>query len=52
MKKAIVVGGSNGIGLAITKDLTLKGYHVIIVDKSEPDVGLLGDFTFHQMQLI
>ncbi len=52
MKKAIVVGGSNGIGLAITKDLTLKGYHVIIVDKSEPDVGLLGDFTFHQMQLL
>lgn len=55
MKRAIVVGGSNGIGLAITKDLILKGYHVIIVDKSQPDVDLSGDsdtFTFHRMQLL
>lgn len=36
MNKAIVVGGSNGIGLAITLNLIKKGYHVYIIDKSEP----------------
>lgn len=37
LKKALVVGGSNGIGLAISGSLMEKGYHIIIVDKSEPD---------------
>ena len=37
MNKAVVVGGSNGIGLAITLNLIKKGYHVYIVDRSEPD---------------
>lgn len=37
MKKAVVVGGSNGIGLAITLNLISKGYHVVIVDRSQPD---------------
>ena len=37
MKKAVVIGGSNGIGLAITLNLISKGYHVIIVDRSLPD---------------
>lgn len=37
MVKAIVVGGSNGIGLAITNDLLKKGYHVVILDICEPD---------------
>lgn len=41
MKKACVVGGSNGIGLAITKELINKGYHVYIVDISEPDESVL-----------
>ena len=36
-KSAIVVGGSNGIGLAITLNLINKGYFVYIVDKVEPD---------------
>ena len=34
MLKAIVVGGSNGIGLAISKKLTDDGYFVYILDKS------------------
>lgn len=41
MKKACVVGGSNGIGLAITLELIHNGYHVYIVDISEPDYSVL-----------
>ena len=37
MKKAVVVGGSNGIGLAIVKNLIQRGYHVCILDMIEPD---------------
>lgn len=41
MKKAVVVGGSNGIGLAITKKFISDGYHVYVLDKAEPDGSLL-----------
>ena len=34
--KALVVGGSNGIGLALTKKLVKEGYHVIVVDREQP----------------
>ena len=37
MKKALVVGGSNGIGVAITKNLIEKGYFVEIIDKVQPE---------------
>lgn len=37
MKNAAVVGGSNGIGLAVT--MSLKGYdRIYIVDRQEPDM--------------
>lgn len=36
MKKAIVVGGSNGIGLALVKELIGRGYFVCIADRCEP----------------
>lgn len=36
-KKAIVVGGSNGIGLSIANILMSKGYDVIILDVEKPD---------------
>ena len=36
-KKAIVVGGSNGIGLAIVKELIKRNYYVFILDITEPD---------------
>ena len=39
--KAIVIGGSNGIGLAITKNLIDKGYEVEILDRHGPENGLL-----------
>ena len=37
IKKALVVGGSNGIGLALSLQLINLGYHVIIVDIKEPN---------------
>ena len=36
MKKAVIVGGSNGIGLAIAKDLISRGYHACILDRQAP----------------
>ncbi|MBQ8974483.1 MAG: SDR family NAD(P)-dependent oxidoreductase [Oscillospiraceae bacterium] len=41
--KAVVVGGSNGIGLAITKTLIESGYFVEILDICQPDGALLPD---------
>lgn len=37
-KYAIVVGGSNGIGLAISKNLYERGYKVKVIDICEPDI--------------
>ena len=37
MKKAVVVGGSNGIGLSIVKELVQLEYFVYILDIVEPD---------------
>ena len=36
MKKAVIVGGSNGIGLAIARNLADKGYQVCILDRVAP----------------
>ncbi len=38
MKKAIVIGGSNGIGLALAKQLTKEYTEVIVADKCEPGI--------------
>ena len=35
-KKAVIVGGSNGIGLAVGQELLFQGYELIIVDKIPP----------------
>lgn len=52
--KALVIGGSNGIGLAITKHLILNGYFVIILDKGNPEVGELqeGKYEYHHCDLL
>lgn len=50
MKKAIVVGGSNGIGLAIATCLS-ENYSVVVVDKSEPDASIAGRVTFEPLDL-
>lgn len=43
VSKAVVVGGSNGIGLAMVNALITSGYHVIVLDKKEPDSKFLVD---------
>ena len=52
--KAVVIGGSNGIGLAITKNLIERGYHVIIVDCHAPEDGLFSndDYTYYYCDLL
>ena len=35
--KALIVGGSNGIGLALTHTLLEQHYHVVIADRTQPD---------------
>lgn len=37
MKKAVVIGGSNGIGAAIARGLMDRGYEVCILDIAQPD---------------
>lgn len=47
MKKALVIGGSNGIGLAIALQLAERGAaQVVIIDKDEPAVPLPANVTF------
>lgn len=47
MKKAVVVGGSNGIGLAISKDLINKGFFIEVCDCVLPEEGVLNPKLFH-----
>lgn len=47
MKKAVVVGGSNGIGLAVGKNLIDRGYHLIVCDRTKPEKGILPSGLFH-----
>lgn len=53
MNGAVVVGGSNGIGLSITINLIKRGYFVYIVDRSEPDKNYLsnGQYEFIKTDL-
>ena len=46
-KKAVVVGGSNGIGLAICKSLQDKDYDIEIIDRVIPEDGLLEVDRYH-----
>ena len=45
-KKALIVGGSNGIGLAIGKELIGKGYSLIICDRVAPQEGVLDEKSY------
>ena len=47
MKKAVIVGGSNGIGLAISKNLIDRGYYLEICDRGGPEEGILPSSSFH-----
>lgn len=55
MKKAVVIGGSNGIGLAITNQLIKKGFFVSILDIKVPDDNSLYDkslYEYHYIDLL
>lgn len=38
--RAVVIGGSNGIGLFIAKKLIQQGYYTVILDVAQPDASL------------
>ena len=44
--KAVVIGGSNGIGLAISRKLIISGYEVLILDRQGPEEGILPVETY------
>ncbi len=53
--KIIIVGGSNGIGLAIAKELRNRGYGIIIVDREKPDSSVLTDdstYKYYECDLL
>ena len=52
MKNAIIIGGSNGVGLSISKDLVTKNYHAIILDKVAPAEKLNDSFTYIPCNLL
>ena len=54
LKKAVVIGGSNGIGLAIVNKLISDGCFVEILDKSKPEEGqiLSGSYGYHYCDLL
>ena len=52
MKKALIVGGSNGIGLSIGKNLEEKGYHIIVCDMVEVKENVLKNYTYYPCNLL
>lgn len=46
MKKAVVIGGSSGIGLAISENLIQRGYYIVILSRHEPDCGILNNMHY------
>ena len=53
MNEALVIGGSNGIGLAITLELQKQGYLVHVVDKAQNDLfDNSNDIHFEQINLL
>lgn len=54
MRKALVIGGSNGMGLAIAKHLIERGYYVSVLDREEPahNVLLPDAYDYHYCNLL
>lgn len=46
MKKAVVVGGSNGMGLAVSRKLIDKGYYVEVLDRERGDLSILPENSY------
>ena len=53
MKKSLVIGGSNGIGLAIALQLAKQySVHVVILDKDEPGIQLPEQVSYRYLNLL
>ncbi|MCL2022759.1 MAG: SDR family NAD(P)-dependent oxidoreductase [Oscillospiraceae bacterium] len=52
MKKAVVVGGSNGIGLALATALARSDRYVYILDRQRPDIHGRGIFPYIHCDLL
>lgn len=52
MKESLVIGGSNGIGLAIAMALAEKGHLVHVVDKVQNNLQAHGNIRFQQVNLL
>lgn len=54
MNKALIIGGSNGIGLAVSLDLIKRGYYAVIVDRCAPDSNNFpdGSYEYHYCDLL
>ncbi len=52
--KALVVGGSNGIGLAICIELIKRGYKIVIADKNKPSDNEIDNnsYTYYETNLL
>ena len=52
--RAIIIGGSNGIGLAIAKELIDEGYSIDVLDKNPPEEGVLNNesYTYQELDLL
>lgn len=50
--KALIVGGSNGIGLAVSSLLLQEGYRVEIADRAEPSDMDTSNTVFHRVNLV
>ena len=51
MKNAVIVGGSNGIGLAIARVFIARGYHAVIVDRQAPEGLDMTQASYHACDL-
>ena len=52
MNKALIIGGSNGIGLAIALDLSKSVSWVVIADKVEPNVNTPDNVYYEKVNLL
>ena len=51
-KKALVIGGSNGIGLSIVLNLAARCRNVVIMDKVAPDCELPDNVSYYHYNLL
>ena len=49
MKTAVIIGGGNGMGLAVSLNLIGRGYRALILDRKEPEKGVLPENSYEYM---